>query len=73
MDRLASIELRRYGLWAEHNMPCPVFHDKDERAVYNCGEDIFTPSWKAQEGGYFLVCAPPGWRRWVLSRLVDVL
>lgn len=56
-------------LFATHKQPCAVFFDQSEKAVYNCNAGVFEPSWKAQERGYFLVCAAPGWRRWLLKKL----
>jgi len=57
------------GPWVNHNMPCPINWTK-EKAVFDMNQNVFVPSWKAQEEGWITVKAT-GWRgaliRW-LSR-----
>lgn len=53
---------------ATHRQPCAVFHHR-EKAVFNCNEGVFEPSWVAQSEGWMLVCVAPGWRRWLVKKL----
>lgn len=66
-------QIEHFGLYAFHDMACPVYYDKGNKAVFNCNEEIFAPSWEAQDNGYLLVSVPPGWRRWLVRKLAIVL
>lgn len=72
LDRipLHKPEIEQFGLYAEHDYACPVFWDVGIKAVYNCNEGVFEPSWEAQKHGWFLVCVAPGWRRWLVQKIV---
>lgn len=44
------------GPWVSHDMPCPVMWDK-QQAVFDMNQNVFVPSWKAQEQGWIMVRA----------------
>lgn len=55
------------GPWVKHNMHCPIMWDK-EPAVFDMDQNVFLPSWKAQEDGWITVKAV-GWRGFLIRWL----
>lgn len=55
------------GPWVRHNMPCAVSWDQD-KAVFDMNNNVFMPSWSAQEDGWMLVRAT-GIRAWLIRQL----
>lgn len=47
------------GPWVRHNMPCAVAWDA-AKAVFDMDQQIFKPSWQAQDEGWMLVRATGG-------------
>ena len=63
-----KIQIDNYGLYAEHNMPCPIYYDI-EKAVYNCNTGMFNTSWKAQADGYRIIKCKGKLRNWLIDLL----
>lgn len=54
------------GPWAKHDMPCCVLQEIAP-AVLNIDENVFEPSWQAQEQGWQLVRVKSKWQKFVLK------
>jgi len=54
------------GPWANHNMPCAVY-DQKEKAVLNLNSGVFQPSWKAQQNGWHLIKVKNKFQKLVLK------
>ena len=56
-DEVLTPTVNNYGLYAEHNMPCAIYWDKGQPAVFNCNTGYFHPSRLAERKGWRLVRA----------------
>lgn len=54
------------GPAAIHNQACAVLHRFGNSAVLNMNTDVFEPSWRAQEQGFYLVFANTAFKRWLV-------
>ena len=55
------------GPWAMHDMACPIYYSRGEKAVLDLTTGIFHPSWHAQRQGYMLVRSPK-WLKWLFKK-----
>jgi hypothetical protein len=68
MIEVHEIEFESHGLWADHSMPCPIFHSS--KSVYHMDSGIFQPSRRAQNIGWVTVRA--GYVQKFIMRIIGV-
>lgn len=65
-SRFEIVNLKDYGLYATHDMPCPVCGEN--KAMYDCDSQTFHPCNRCEEAGW-VTAKIPKWMRWIAERI----